>query len=227
MNAVHWKKGITTCLSESEFQQTKKLCETLNIPKEKIILAFGIHPFEPDVSLVPFLEKLLEEDKIGAVGEAGFDFFTKELRQKEKLQEEVWHAQLELAVKYNKPMVVHVRKGLEKIFLDVKQMQKLPAVLFHSFPGSYQEAESVLKKLPQSYFSFGKQLLNGNKKAISCLECLPLSNLLLETDGPYQYLKNESFTSISDIAKVYEKAFSLRKDLNSEILEENFNSFLS
>ena len=177
--------------------------------------------------MISFLEELLVQKRIDSVGEAGFDFYSPELQKAELLQEEVWASQLELCIKYNKPLVIHERKALEKIFRYKERLSKIPSILFHSFSGSNIEAESLLKKLPQSYFSLGKQLLNGSKKALSCIKKLPLENLLLETDAPFQVLKGESFTSVGAIKKVYSKAFEQRPELTAGQLEKNFSSFLN
>ncbi len=162
---------------------------------------------------------------INAIGEAGFDYFTPDFREKSQLQEEMWNIQLELAEQYKMPLVVHCRKANEKLFEYAPRLKKLPAVLFHSFMGSLVEANSLISREINCFFSFGKQMLNGNKKVIECLQKLPLENLLLETDAPFQTLKGEEFTRAEEIERVYEAAAGLRKmrlEELSERLRENF-----
>ncbi len=162
---------------------------------------------------------------INAIGEAGFDYFTPDFREKSQLQEEMWNIQLELAEQYKMPLVVHCRKANEKLFEYAPRLKKLPAVLFHSFMGSLVEANSLFGRGINCFFSFGKQMLNGNKKVIECLQKLPLENLLLETDAPFQTLKGEEFTRAEEIERVYEAAAGLRKmrlEELSERLRENF-----
>ena len=101
-----------------------------------------------------------------------------------------------------------------------KELKKLPAVLFHSFMGSLIEAESLLKRGINGYFSFGKQIFNNNKKVIQLVSELPLEKLLLETDAPFQTLKGEKFTDTKEIEKIYTKVFELRKES-----EKNFAGF--
>lgn len=190
--------------------------------KIHILKLFGIHPQNPVVKNAEFLENLLKNNELDAIGEAGFDFFTEEFRKNFDLQNEAWHIQLELAEKYQKPLIVHCRKAMQNIFKDMDLLKKIPAVLFHSFPGPMEEASSVLRKLPDAFFSYGKQILNRNKKVLSCVKNLPLKNILLETDAPFQWLKNERFTSCSEIKRVYRAAFDVRKELSPEILKNNF-----
>lgn len=190
--------------------------------KIHILKSFGLHPQNPAVENAEFLENLLENNWLDAVGEAGFDLFTDEFKKNLERQKEAWFIQAELAAKYNKPLVVHCRKGAQYIFQEIGALKKIPAVLFHSFPGPAEEAFSILRKLPDAFFSYGKQILNGNKKVLSCIKELPLKNILPETDAPFQHLKKERFTSCSEIKRVYQAAFDVRKELSSEIIKDNF-----
>jgi TatD DNase family protein len=172
------------------------------------------------------IENMTKYDKVFAIGECGFDLFTDEYKSSFVEQKEIWNAQLELAIKYDKPIIVHCRKGMCHIFESIEKLKKIISVIFHSFPGSVTEANSLRKKGVNAFFSFGKPILNGNKNAMDCVKNLPLEWLLLETDSPYQTLKGEVFTPPTDILKVYEQVFNLRKE-NSEIIAskiyENFD----
>lgn len=217
--------GCTCAHSVEEWYDQKLELEKSGIEKSEkihILKSFGMHPQNPVVENAVFLENLLKNGELDAVGEAGFDFFTDELKQNIERQKDAWHIQVELAAKYQKPLIVHCRKAMSHIFMDINTLAKIPAILFHSFPGPIEEAHSVLYRLPEAFFSYGKQILNGNKKVISCMENLPLKNILLETDAPFQRLKDEKFTSCREIERVYGAAFNVRNDLTSEILKENF-----
>lgn len=205
--------GCTCSHDIEEFIEQEKQCLLLE-PRKNIHLvqSFGMHPQNPLLENADFLEKLLQENRIGAIGEAGFDLFTKEFKNDLERQKKAWYIQLELAKTYSKPLVIHCRKGIDFIFKDIKLLKKLPAVLFHSFFGGITEARSLISKGLNAYFSFGKQILNGNKKTISCVCDLPMKNLLLETDAPFQTLRAESFTALEDIIRVYDAAYSLRQD---------------
>ena len=79
--------------------------------------------------------------------------------------------------------------------------------------GPPAEAESLLDREINAYFSFGKQLLNGNKKVIACVRELPGERVLAETDAPFQYLKNEQYTSLSDIEKIISEIARLKSSI--------------
>ncbi|MBQ3671042.1 MAG: TatD family hydrolase [Treponema sp.] len=198
-----------------------------------VFKSFGIHPqacsedfmrggFGRELS---FLEALLLEGKIDAVGECGFDFFTKEYKAAEANQEVAWKAQVELCIRYGTPLVVHLRKAMEKIFRDSRLLSRVRAVVFHSFPGTLLEAKSILNHGVNAFFSLGKPILNGKKSAIDCVGNLPLERILLETDAPYQTLKGEESTFPSDIVRVYERAAKIRGQeigFLCEKISENF-----
>ncbi len=228
--------ACTCAHEENEFYEQAKICKILPDKLGKkcslnFAQSFGIHPQMPLLKNAGFLEKLLQEEKIDAIGEAGFDLFTQELKNQLDAQEIVWRIQLELAIKYKKPLVVHCRKALQYIYRDAALLKKVPSVLFHSFCGGIYEAKGILSKGINAYFSFGNQLLKGNKKSAECVKLLPLSCLLFETDAPFQTLKHEFFTNPLDVKNVYKKAFEIRypeKKLElSEFCNEIFNTFLN
>lgn len=212
------------CIKLDSFDNDDKIraCSCAHSVKEfdiqqkypNIIQSYGIHPQNvgsSDINLnLNFLEKLLENNKISAIGETGFDFYTNEFNSFKNLQEDAFNKQIDLAIFYNKPVVIHCRKANEKLFEYSSKLKKLPAVLFHSFMGPITEAQSLIKKNINCYFSFGKQIFNNNKKVISCVQNLPLENLLLETDAPFQTLKNEEKTYSSEIIKIYDGAYKIR-----------------
>lgn len=204
---------------------------TANV-KGLVFATYGIHPQSPSIKdksfieeELAFLENLLAAKKIIAIGECGFDFFTPKFKSTAAEQEIVFNEQLFLAQKYNLPLVLHLRKAIEKIFTYSRELKKLPAVIFHSFPGTLREAHSLTNHGINAFFSFGKPILNGKKSAIECVQNLPLENLLLETDAPYQTLKGEKETFPSDIKKVYQKASELRGLSLQELSEAIYVNF--
>jgi len=98
-------------------------------------------------------------------------------------------------------------------------------VVFHSFAGSDTEALSLIKRGVNAHFSFGKPLLNGNKRALRCAVNLPFDLLLAETDAPWQTLKGETATDPADIKKVYEKIASLRGEHPAAVCERLYKNF--
>lgn len=192
-----------------------------------ILPLFGMHPQLPLLENADYMEELLQKKRIIGIGETGFDRFTDEFKANIQAQEEAWQTSLALAARYEVPVVVHDRKALDYIFRDAGTLRLLPAVIFHSFAFGPREARSILQHGIHAYFSFAKQLLNGNKKSRACVKELPLDCLLLETDAPYQTLKGEERTSPFEIRRVYAEAALIRDMPQDELaagLQENFTA---
>lgn len=213
--------AVSCAHDRDEFVKQEALSAKLNENgNTRILCAFGMHPQLPLVENAGFMETLLKERRIGAIGEAGFDLFTKEFKADIARQEEAWRISCELASVYGVPLVVHCRKALDKMFRDSKTLSKIPAVVFHSFTGSVQDASSLLKRGVNAYFSFGNPLLFGDKSAIGCVQKLDVGRLLMETDAPYQTMRGESETKMNAIVRVYETAFLLRYGKESRVKEK-------
>lgn len=223
-------KNSLVCTASHSIPEWEKTIELIKDFPNQVFTSFGIHPQNPDPDLLPFLEEILKsKDAPNIIGEIGFDLFNENYKKTEKEQENIWNVCLDLAIKYKKPILIHSRKAMHKIFADFKKLKKLSSVIFHSFPGSPIEAHSFLEKGVNAYFSFGKPFLNGHKNAIGSLKALPLERILLETDAPYQTLKGENETKLSDIQLVYEKAAFFRDESIEKIaiqIEKNFKAAL-
>ena len=239
--------GCTCAHGIKEFEAQQLLLEKNNVLSKKTYLSegsacfdktvlcasFGIHPqlcVEHGASIesyAAFMEQALASGKSDAIGEAGFDFFTEAYRSQKQWQEEAWRVQCELAVRYQVPLIVHNRKALDNMFRDASVLSKMKAVVFHSFAFGPREALSLLEHHIPAFFSFGKQLMNGNKKSISCVAALPQEVLLLETDAPYQTLKGETETKPEEIVNVYHAASKIRnceEEKLSTLIEKNFSA---
>lgn len=223
--------ACTCAHDKKEFLFQEKLI-SVSPPHINFFSSFGMHPQLPLIENAEFMEKLLQEKKICAIGETGFDSFP-EFRATLPHQTEAWHISLELAEKYGVPVIVHCRKSMDKIFAEAKILRRIKAVVFHSFMGSTGEANAFLRRGINAFFSFGKPLLQGDKSAIACTATLPAERLLLETDAPWQTLKGERHTPPSDIQKVYEKTVCIRKAhdaphaMQTELSEIVMKNFLS
>lgn len=177
----------------------------------QVRLSFGIHPQEPNLLRLDFLEQLAGEGRISAVGECGFDLFTEGYRETLDAQIRAWDAQLSIARESRLPLVVHCRKAIDRIFADTQRLKGLTAVIFHGWPGSVRDAESLLERGINAYFSVGKGLLRGNRALRESVQTLPLDRLLTETDAPWMTLKGERASIPADIRAVTAEAASIRE----------------
>ncbi|GHV91547.1 TatD family hydrolase [Spirochaetia bacterium] len=205
-----------------------------------ILPCFAIHPQMPaagrwnralgrDLPELP--ESLAKEGRISAIGEAGFDLYNDEFRATERLQDEIFAVHLEIALQYDLPMVLHVRRAMHKVFACTASLKKLPAVIFHSWPGTAGEGAALLRRGVNAYFSFGAVITLNHKEAIRCCANFPAERLLTETDAPYQPLRGAAFSRWADLPVILNTAALLRKEAGQpgsdaveleRIVERNF-----
>jgi TatD DNase family protein len=220
-------------------EELAKKCAAGNLAP--LLPCFAVHPQLPAVKttngepltndeLNNYLETLFNlaaTGRLAAVGECGFDLFNASFRETEDVQGRIFSAHLETALRYDLPIVLHVRRAMHKIFTNVKNLAKCRAVVFHSWPGVFDEGMSVLKHRVNAYFSFGNTIRNGHKHAMCCCAKFPAERLLTETDAPFQPLRGKNFSSWTDLPHIIEKAASLRdvqiKELETQI-ENNFRN---
>jgi len=192
----------------------------------QVVLSFGIHPQRAEPDALPFLETLVREKRIQAIGECGFDLFDASFRETEKAQKLMWDIQLDMAIASCLPLVIHCRKALPLIFADSKKLKRVSAVVFHGWPGSLGEAESLLARGINARFSVGKGLLRGDRSLRETVAGIPLSRLLTETDAPYMTLRGQSWSEIGDIRSVALASAALRGMPADGFLEEVEKNFI-
>jgi TatD DNase family protein len=154
-----------------------------------IYFSVGIHPYHIDQYDEEKLIEYINHPKCVAVGECGLDYFRLPENENEKnkniaLQKEVFIAQINVAKKYNKPIIIHIRDASN----DSKQIlvendSKLVGGVLHCF-----NADEQLLSLSEHgfYFGIGGVLTFKNgKKLKNVLPKIPLDKLVLETDAPY------------------------------------------
>lgn len=133
----------------------------------------GIHPWDAEEADTAAVERRLGE--VQAVGEIGLDYLRGPERE---LQRRVFRAQLALAETRRMPVVIHCVKALDDVLRELEG-RKLPAVIFHGFTGSREQAQRVLAR--GCYLSFGHRTFSS-PKTTAALRGTPLDRLFLETD---------------------------------------------
>lgn len=153
---------------------------------ENTCLSLGLHPTEvyDDWSIVlDKMEEMLPAD-FAAIGEVGIDLYHDASRREE--QKLAFARQIEWALKFDLPVIIHCRDGLDDT-LEVlgKFKGKLPKLIFHSFTGSKADVVRI-REICDPWFG-----INGVvtfKNAPELREALPeigLDRILLETDAPW------------------------------------------
>lgn len=154
-----------------------------------VYFAVGVHPYDMDSFEESYLEKFINHKKCIAVGECGLDYFrlegSDEEKEKEKSrQKEVFITQIELAKKYKKPLIVHIRDASrDSKELLLKYNAKEVGGVLHCY-----NADEELLSLANDGFYFGiggVVTFKNAKKLLHVLPKIPLDKILIETDAPY------------------------------------------
>lgn len=142
-------------------------------PTEAVtIRTVGVHPWHAAECSLPTIEAIEAADAVGEIGldkACGVDF---------EMQRALFVKQLELAERFEKPVVLHCVRAFEEV-MTVLAKYTLRAVLFHGFIGSREQAARAVKK--GYYLSFGART-EGSNKTIEALRETPLERLFVETD---------------------------------------------
>ncbi|MBW7914290.1 MAG: TatD family hydrolase [Taibaiella sp.] len=145
----------------------------------------GLHPcyvkenYKDELALV---EEQLSTRKFYAVGEIGLDYYW-DLTFKEQ-QIEAFEYQIDQALQYQLPVVIHSRESLQDCIdiVRVKQNGKLKGI-FHCFSGNEHEAQQIVEL--GMFLGIGGVLTFKNSKLPDAIKNISLDNIVLETDAPY------------------------------------------
>ncbi|MEB2620690.1 TatD family hydrolase [Pseudomonas sp. YuFO8] len=150
--------------------------------------AFGLHPVyledhrpEHLTELGDWLTRLAGHRQLCAVGEIGLDYFIETLDRER--QQALFDAQLQLAVDFHLPALIHVRRSHAAVIATLKRFKLKRAGIIHAFAGSQEEAREYIKlgfKLGLGGAATWPQALRMHR----VLARLPLESVVLETDSP-------------------------------------------
>lgn len=161
--------------------EVKSLSEKYN----NIYYTIGVHPDNCDEYSEKILEHMIKSanKKLVAIGEIGIDYFHNKTNKEKQIA--VFTSQIELAIKYNLPIVIHCRDAYGDTLEILKKYAPLKVpVEFHCFSGSLEYAKELLRLGVKMSFT-------GNvtfKNAVNIQEVaknLPLDAFFFETDSPY------------------------------------------
>ncbi len=171
---------INVASDKKSNEQTLKLVNQYDF----IYGVLGLHPHDSkgfDDDILNYVEEHINHPKIKAVGEIGLDYF-KEYSPKEK-QKYAFMSFLDLANKYDKPVVVHSRDATEDT-LKILDAKKMKNVVFHCFTGNLSEAKEILKR--GYYLSFsGVITFSKNGPLQDVVRTCPIDKFFVETDAPF------------------------------------------
>lgn len=149
---------------------------------DNLFAAIGVHPVDVNKLTVDDIIPYLGKDKVVAVGETGIDlYWNKDNLEKQKTY---FVRQIELAIQYDLPIIIHTRNSFDEAYDCVKPYKGKLRGVFHSFSSGLKEAKMVI----DLGLYIGISGVVTFPKAIELKEIVKevsLEHLLLETDAPF------------------------------------------
>lgn len=181
------KKIIIPGVMQSTWGDIKLCCETY----PGLYPCYGLHPYFIEQHEESDLEKLrdwVKNNHTIAIGECGLDFYLKDLNREK--QTFYFEQQLDIALEFKLPVVIHARKSTEAVINAIKKRPDLRGMI-HSYSGSYEQAIQLIEQ--NFYLSFGGPITYEKATRLrKVVQLLPLNNILVETDSPDQPMSNAS-----------------------------------
>lgn len=152
---------------------------------EHCLPMMGLHPtyvkdnYKDELDIV---EEWLAKEKFYAIGEIGLDKYW-DLTHMSK-QIEAFEYQIDLALKYDLPIVIHSREATQDCIDIVKKKQNgnLKGI-FHCFGGTLEEAKQIIDL--GMYMGIGGVVTFKKSTLGDVIKEVGLANMVLETDAPY------------------------------------------
>ncbi len=158
--------------------------EVLELVKKYDIVygALGIQPeelYDYNDNSLKFIEDHINDEKIIAVGEIGLDYHYDTDRN---LQKELFKRQLEIAYKYNKPVIIHSRDCIQETY-NILKKSKVKGIM-HCYSGSKEMALEFIK-IGFLIGVGGVSTFKNAKNIVDVIKNIDLEYIILETDSPY------------------------------------------
>ena len=176
----------------------------------------GLHPTSVNADYRKELDFVAEyltmPNEYVAIGEIGIDLYWDRTFLEEQLI--VFEQQVEWALKYDLPIVIHCREAFDYIYRVLEPYKTTPLRgIFHSFTGTIEEAVRILD-FPGFYVGINGVVTFKKSTLPEVLQSIPLERVVLETDSPYltpvpnRGKRNESANvkdTLIKVAEIYHK----------------------
>ncbi len=145
----------------------------------------GLHPTyikENYTAELAIVERWLKQRKFAAVGEIGLDYYWDVTFKEQQII--AFEQQIDWALQYNLPIVIHSRSSTQDC-IDIvrsKQNGNLKGV-FHCFSGTAEEAKQITEL--GFYLGIGGALTYKKSTLPDVLKQVSITHIVLETDAPY------------------------------------------
>lgn len=220
--------GITIGTDLESSKRAVKIAEESEKTWNKIWACIGVHPAHGGVHPADNhaevwdeeeFEKLVQSPKVVGIGECGLDFFRtkpEDLEKEKERQGNLFRKQIEFAIKYDKPLMLHCRAAYDET-LDIlrEYKDKLKEIgeesklrgNSHFFAGTPEQA---LKYVELGFSCSFTGVITFTHDYDEVIKSLPIDMIMSETDAPfvapvpYRGKRNEPSFVIEVVKKIAE-----------------------
>lgn len=153
----HWR---------DELAEVERLLEACNRPSGEAAVGSPERPVE----------------RFYGIGEVGLDFYWSSDFMAE--QEEAFRRQVELAVEYDLPLVIHTRSAWERMLTILEGYKGRARGILHAF-GESAEVWERIERLGGFRVGIGGVVTYKKSPLLESVPQIPLESIVLETDSPY------------------------------------------
>jgi TatD DNase family protein len=219
-----FKNNIKVVAVSEDTKSLNKIIELSNIYPKNVIPCGGFHPWmikEGKIDEAKTVLKIVQKNGLKCIGEVGIDkrFLSEDTY---KIQEEIFLSYVNLAKELNSMINIHSPNAWSEV-LNILKNKEIERAMFHWYTGPLNLINQIIS---QGYVISLNVALMIQTKHQKIIDETPLSNVVLESDGPYNYhgirlspLMLYKFVDfISDIKKVERDNIILTTSKNAKKL---------
>lgn len=189
-----------------KLEEIKDIIDNLVIISPNNIFSAGLHPWDVDKEAMQeqlaLVDRAAGQDQVRLIGECGLD----KLRGPEiEVQKQAFAAQIKLANRHQKPLIIHCVKAYDELITVTKAHPPQVPAIIHGFNKSPELAQQLRGQ--GFLLSFGAALLNEHSPARKALQdCWQQQQpFFFETDNSPQTI-TEIYAQAAILLKISEDA---------------------
>lgn len=172
---------LSICNNLRDFFQVHENLQTAT----HVYHAIGVSPSEvtnPGRDWQSLVEEGVAKERVVAIGETGLDYYRKFGNKDSQI--ELFIAQLEIADRLDKPVIIHNRDAGQDVLQILRQKIPRRGAVLHCYSEDWAYAEEALDL--NIYISFAGNLTYRNARNLhETAVNMPLDRMLIETESPF------------------------------------------
>jgi len=177
--------GVRAVVSAGQDEATSRATLALAGANPAIAPAVGVHPhLAKDAGDMRWLETLLDDPRVVAVGEMGLDYHYD--HSPRDVQREVLRRQLDMAARRDLPVILHCREAEDDLAAVLREhFARGRLGVVHCFTGTYEWGIRLIDEFGVFLGIGGAVTFKNAVELHDAAARLPLESLVLETDCPF------------------------------------------